>query len=322
MNKWAELDQFPKIKKIDENIYIFDIPIPSGMVQVNSFLIRGEKGFTVVDTGSPAKEGMEIWEQIIASGIKLEKVVLTHFHIDHLGLARWFQEKYQIPIFISDIGYQEILKRRKNDTEKFIKHLFSQHGLPIDYLRKVEDFSYFYHFEPDGEIKNGQSILLGDEPFESIWTPGHSADQFCFYNKKQEIMIVGDHILEKLSPVILIESQEDRNPLLNYFQSLETIEKYSVKQALPGHGGIMQDLSKRIEEIRLGHQHRMNQIQKSVQIEGKTAWQLTLETYNESSMGRFFSPLMATITRCIYLESIGKLYSEQRDGIIYFYATI
>lgn len=320
MNNVKQLDQFPMAQKVTENIYLLSIPVPYGMSQVNCFLFRGENGFTLVDTGSPGQEGKEIWEKLISSGIIIEKIVLTHYHIDHLGLARWFQQKHHIPIYISSLGFREMQKRRNHDYEEFVINLFNKNGLPDGVLRRPEDYSYFYQFEPDELFEDGEHIMLGNDIYEAIWTPGHSVDQFCFYNKRYETMVVGDHILEKISPVILLESHADKNPLKDYFKSLDEVEKYSVKHILPGHGRVIKDLPKRTEKIKSGHHHRMGQILDLVKKEGKTAWQITQETYGSSGAGKFFSPFMATITRCIYLESHGKLESILKDGKIYYHA--
>ena len=100
------------LKEVAKDIYLVSIPIPL-MQQVNCYLFRGEKGFTVIDTGLYTQEGMDIWEDLIGSGIKIEKVVLTHFHIDHIGFAKWFKEKHHVPVFISSLSYEEMKKRRK-----------------------------------------------------------------------------------------------------------------------------------------------------------------------------------------------------------------
>lgn len=302
------------LKKVTDDIYLLSVPIPFGMQQVNCYLFRGEKGFTVIDTGSYAQEGIDVWENLMTLGMTIEKVVLTHFHIDHIGLARWFQEKHHIPIFISSLGYREMKRRQKKEYTDWVIHLFKQHGGPDLSTTATEEYTYIYGFEPDGLLGDGQPIMLGNERYEALWTPGHSSDHYCFYHHEREIMMIGDHVLEHLSPVILAESPSDVNPLMNYFKSLEKVEGYSIKLALPGHGNLIGNVHKRIEEIKSGHHYRMEQILESIKSEEKTAGQLSQETYSKGSNTIAFSPLMATITRCIYLESIGKLKSEMING--------
>lgn len=315
MNNSNRFGQVPILKKVTEDIKLLSFPYSFGMIQVNCFLFRGERGYTVVDTGSDSEEGINTWEYLMAAGITIEKIVLTHFHIDHLGLAKWFQEKHHIPVFISSKGYQEMQRRQDKDHINYVINLFEQHGCSEFSKMASADFTHAYDFVPDGLFEENQQVQLGNDIYETIWTPGHSADHFCFYQPEKQIMVMGDHVLEKISPVVLIESPYDLNPLQDYFNSMDKIKDYSIQIALPGHGRVMEGLGNRLEEIKSGHIHRMNQIVESVKDEEKTAWQICQETYRKVS---FFSPLMATITRCIYLESIGKIKSNIKNGIIYY----
>ena len=310
----------PLLKEVAEEIYLLSIPVPL-MKQVNCYLIRGEKGFTVIDTGIYSQDGINIWQSLMASGVTIEKVVLTHFHLDHIGFAKWFQEKHHVPVYISRLGYEEMKRRRKGDYTDWVINLFQQHdGFGLfktaieDQIALENQMIDIYDFEPDGLFDEGQYMMLGNEMYKTVWTPGHSPDQYCFYNEGRKIMIIGDHILDHISPVILIESSADVNPLMNYFDSLEKIKEYSVELALPGHGQVIKNLNKRIEEIQSGHHYRISQMVGSLKSGEKTAGQMTQEIYSKSSSPLAYSPIMSTITKCIYLESVGKINSEVMNG--------
>jgi len=310
----------PILEEIAKDIYLVSIPVPL-MQQVNCYLIRGENGFTLIDTGLYTKEGIDIWEDLISSGIFIEKIVLTHFHIDHIGLAKWFKEKHRIPVYISSAGYEEMKQRRKGDYTDWIVSIFQLHDgfrsfkESIEYqIAMEEQLLYAYEFEPDGLWADNQYIQLGNEAYETIWTPGHSPDHFCFYNHEREIMVIGDHVIDQLSPVILLESSSDMNPLMSYYNSLEKMKEYSIKLALSGHGHPIENVNKRIEEIKAGHQYRIEQILASLKDEEKTAGQMSQEIYRKANTKLAYGPIMSTIIRCIYLESIGKLRSECIDG--------
>jgi glyoxylase-like metal-dependent hydrolase (beta-lactamase superfamily II) len=318
MKKPINSAEIPLLKTVTENIYLLSLPVPFGMNQVNCYLFQGEKGFTVLDTGFSSEEAIGIWESILSFGIVIEKIILTHFHIDHLGLARWFREKHGVPVFISSLGYEEMKRRQKKDYADWVFNMFIEHGGPDLSKRKREDHTSLYQFQADGVFEEGQSIQLGNEIYETIWTPGHSADHYCFYQPEREIMVVGDHILEKISPVILAESPSDVNPLANYFRSLHKMEHYSIQLALPGHGQLIENVQKRMDQIRAGHEYRIGQILNMISNENKTAWQMTQEIYGESIRKSPYSPLMATITRCIYLQSIGKVDTELQDEKIFY----
>jgi glyoxylase-like metal-dependent hydrolase (beta-lactamase superfamily II) len=310
------------LTKVKEDIYKLAVRFPFGMREVNSYLIQGEKGFTVIDTGSSSKESINLWERTLSSGIEVEKVVLTHAHPDHIGLAGWFQERNRVPVFISALGNKEIqrFQQRKYENSNRLNTLLKQHGglgIPKEMMLME---SAAYDFEPDGIFENNQNMTIGNSVYQSIWTPGHAPDHFCFYNSEQQVMIIGDHVLNHISPIIGITSDEEDNPLKDYFSSLELIKGYPTVLALPGHGDPIVNLKDRVEEIIYRHQHRLKQVLESVRDEWKTAYNVCQEIYGQYNMKNLLSPFMSTITRFIYLESIEKVKSELRNGELVFQA--
>lgn len=144
------MDQYPTLTKISEDIYQLVVRYPFGMFEMNSYLFRGEKGFTIVDTGSEAKESIDLWKKTLASGITVEKLVLTHAHPDHCGLARWFQENHHIPVYISSLGYQELQKKRDNNRVNWLHSFLKSHDCPELSQNVGNSEAAAYEFEPDG----------------------------------------------------------------------------------------------------------------------------------------------------------------------------
>ncbi|RKQ33880.1 MBL fold metallo-hydrolase [Oceanobacillus halophilus] len=300
------------LSKITDNIYKLVVKFPQGMGDVNSYLIKGENGYTVIDTGTNHQNAIDIWQRVIDSGIMVEKVVLTHTHEDHIGLARWFKETIGVPIIVSKFGLSEMEKRRNMPLKQFNQLITKYDGpaLPKNY----KDDTSIYEFMPDELFDSQQDILIGEDIYQTIWTPGHAYDQYCFYNKKKNIMIVGDHILKDFSPVIGLWNGEETNPLKEYFDSLEKIKQYKPSIALPGHGESIVDLQTRVEEIQERHQFRLEQVIGAIKQEYKTASQISHEIYNTLNVIINLSAFMATVTRLIYLESLGKIERKVVNG--------
>ncbi|WP_419887512.1 MBL fold metallo-hydrolase [Neobacillus niacini] len=312
------MDQYPTLIKISEDIYQLVVRYPFGMYEMNSYLFRGENGFTIVDTGSEAKESIDIWEKTISSGITVEKLVLTHAHPDHCGLARWFQDHHGVPVFISSLGYRELQRRRDHRRVNWLHHFLKSHDCPEISQNLGNSEAAAYEFEPDGIFENQQSIKLGNDRYETLWTPGHSYDHFCFYNQNQQVMLTGDHVLAGLSPIVALWSEDDVNPIKDNFASLEKLKAYPAKLALPGHGVLINNLNDRIDEMIGSHKYRLQQILHFVENEEKTAWQICQDIYGSLSKTKFFAPLMATIARLIYLEKSGEVHSLLRSGKWYY----
>ncbi|EQB34962.1 MULTISPECIES: MBL fold metallo-hydrolase [Virgibacillus] len=304
---------------VTEGIHKLVVKFPKGMGEINSYLIKGAHGYTVIDTGTNSKEAKGTWNDVLDKGIPIEKIVLTHTHQDHIGLAKWFQQVHEIPVYVSDYSYQEMKCRRETNTKKKLACLVRKHGVS-NFPEKSENESDIYNFEPNGIFTKDENIKLGDEKYETIWTPGHSWDHFCFYQRNKQLMIIGDHILKDVSPVIGLWTGEEANPLKEYFNSLSLLTNYPTTIALPGHGDPIYHLSDRIEELRKRHVTRLKQVFASVKDEAKTAHQVCYEIYGTTNIILILSSFMATLTRLLYLESMDKVRREEVDGKVTFKA--
>lgn len=310
--------------KMAEGIYRLLVTFPKGMGNVNSYLFEGEKGYTILDTGWNAEEAIQLWERTISDGLTIEKVIVTHAHPDHIGLAGWFQQKYQVPVMIPHLSY-DIMRNRREKLQNFAgdatqpyDYFVSQDGPVIYEKKRLEKLDADY-FEPDELIDNHQEISIGHRKFESIWTPGHSSDHLCFFNHSDRILLIGDHVLQQVSPIIPVWGSGGGNPLKDYFASLDHIATFSTDLVLPGHGEPIGDLKKRIEEIQIQHGRRLEQILGILNDTSATAGQICRDIYKGKLPERqFASAFMATLARLIYLESVGKVVSETQEGKVIY----
>lgn len=306
------------LKKVTENIELAVVTYSGGMGATNCYLLKGEDGYTVIDTGMNSKQAIRLWEGILETGYKIEKVVLTHVHQDHIGLAKWFQQEKGVPIIVSHLSYREMKKFHDPQLNKRMKNLVMSHGVP--FFPDMPDTSFLYDFEPDGFFDAGDEILLGKDKYEVIWTPGHAYDHYCFYNREKKIMILGDHVLKQVSPVIGLWAGEEKDLLNYYFDSLKKLDAYPTNIALPGHGEMIYDLQGRVEEIQNSHQKRLQQVYQSVETNAKTALEVCLDVYGLLSLEKMVSPFMASLTRLIYLEKNKEIERIEENNVFKFKA--
>ncbi|MCH6267267.1 MBL fold metallo-hydrolase [Neobacillus citreus] len=312
------------IQKILENVYLLKVPIPYDFGYVNCYLIKGEKGFTVIDTGDYTDEAIQVWQKVMSEGVRVEKVVITHAHTDHLGLAGWFQEQFNVPVWMASKSYVELKKIRalfidKTYSNPIASFLEKHEGPP--YPKEDDRFHQFisYQFDPDELFEENEEIILGDSGYRTIWTPGHSPDHFSFYNKKEQVLFVGDHILNSINPIVICNGEGD-NPLKDYFLAIEKLLPCKAKYVLPGHGEQINDLGARIELMMSHYQKRWEQTFHAIDEDGSTAFQVSQRVYGKNlSPERAGAAFFQTITNLVYLESLGHIRMEEYNGKILFY---
>lgn len=305
------------VRKVTDDIFLIKIPYFNKMGETNCYLMKGDKGYTLIDAGYYSEESVELWKHVIDSGYPIEKVVMTHVHEDHIGFAKWFKETYDIPIFVGKLGENLMQKRRHPNLREKVMGLMRNHGIKNPTRRK-RNTRWFYDFAPDELFEEGDCIQLGNDEYEIIWTPGHSYDHYCFYQRNKRIMIAGDHILNKISPVIGLWEGEEINMLNDYFASLEKIAKYPAQLALPGHGELITQFQERVTAIKQNHDKRLKQVLQIVSNESKSALEVAKEIYGEMPDELFISQFMATLTRLIYLEENQSVVRERENNVYRF----
>ncbi|AHY46941.1 Metallo-beta-lactamase superfamily [Rubrobacter radiotolerans] len=251
---------------VAEGIYQLKVPVPFPLVFVASYLIEGEGGWTVVDPGYDYPEAREVWELGARSlGLDLdsgvEKVVVTHLHPDHIGLARWLGERAGCPVFM---GGEEILSARRlwdptADTDRFFKFML-RHGMDEATARPNVLKRNSQTRLPDDitPLSPGEKLELGDGSYRMIHTPGHTDHHLVFHDERRRVLLGGDHLLLRITPNIGVWPDTAPSPLARYLDSLNSLRDLEADLVLPGHGPLFHDLGGRIEELLLHHEHRLD----------------------------------------------------------------
>lgn len=257
------------VSRITDDIVQVQIPLPYRLNIVNCYLLRGERGWTLLDTGLNTAPARAQWKAAMASlNIKpddIKKIVLTHMHPDHFGMAGWWQAQAAQPMHVY------LPEREKPQAQVFYRRanspLYHQWMLDcgIDHatvdsiesaLQSTRDLTQPHPVQQDF-LREGSIVRLGTRDCLSIHAPGHSDGQLIFYHEADKLMLCGDHVLMKITPNIGSWPHTQPDPLGRFLASLNALKALDVRLALPGHRGLITDWRGRIEELIAHHQLRL-----------------------------------------------------------------
>lgn len=257
------------ITYITDDIVQVQIPLPYALNIVNCYLLQGDDGWTMVDSGLNTPPAQSQWKSALnylnITPDDIEKIVISHMHPDHFGMAGWWQTLVEspIPVYVPIGEKQQMDMFYDSDNADDFYYWLVMGGMDESHSRAVADgfnqtrnVAKPYPIQQDF-IYPDQTIMLGSRPFKMIHTPGHSDGQLIFYNEADELLLSGDHVLMKITPNVGTWPQTEPNPLGRFMDSLQSLTDLNVKQALPGHKWLITDWQGRIEEIIAHHELRL-----------------------------------------------------------------
>ncbi|MFN4278393.1 MAG: MBL fold metallo-hydrolase [Ferrovibrio sp.] len=248
------------------------IPIP-GLDYINLWLLEDGEGWTLVDTGVRSSKLQAIWEQVIVAhlgGKPITRILCTHFHPDHLGLAGWLQQKFDAPLWMTlgEWSFGRMLELERSpevpaDVVAFYERLgFDAGQLDAIRSRGFGNFAKAVTPIPRGfhRMSEGDIIRIGTHDWQVIIGRGHSPEHACLYCPSLDVLISGDQVLPRISPHIgVYPGEPEAGPLTQY---LDSFAKFSHLPrdilVLPAHGDPFIGLHQRIAMLQRHHATRLD----------------------------------------------------------------
>lgn len=313
------------IEKIKEDIFRIEIPLPNNPLKfVNSYVIKASNQNLIIDTGMNREECMNVMRASLQElGVDLRKTnyFITHFHVDHLGLLSNLAMENSI-IYFNQPDAERIKGIKFGTLWKGMLHFAHMNGFPENELREVIHNHPAYKYEFMGNIpfkilEDGDIIDIGRYSFKCIKTPGHSKGHTCLYEENRKIFIAGDHILNDITPIVQLRS-DDENPLKEYLVSLDKVFELDIELVLPGHRDIFRNYRERIMELIHHHHRRAAEIisilgkgsQNAYQVASQMSWGITYESWDLFPVLQKWFSIGETTAHLKYLEENGMVHKE------------
>lgn len=260
--------------------------LPFALNHINLWLLRDSfddgagrrEGWTVVDCCVASDASRAQWEQIFAEqlqGLPILRVIVTHMHPDHIGLAHWLCERWQAPLWISATDYHVALIACKPPASHNLEGgaqniaFYQRHGLddPAFIEHVLHRTAYYPQLVPDlptqfRRLMDHESLTIGAHAWQCIAGYGHAPEHMALYCADLQLLISGDMVLPRISTNVSVHANEpDSDPLGLFLDSLQrylTLPENTL--VLPSHGKPFQGLHTRIRQLQDHHAERLDEV--------------------------------------------------------------
>ena len=240
----------------EAGIHRIAVPTPFAVGRVNVYLIEDEP-LTLVDAGPNSGTSFdELTRGIAGLGHSLEDIgliILTHQHIDHLGLVSLVASHSGAEVATIDaaVPFVERYAEEADADDAFARDLMLRNGIPEDLVSALQSVSRAFRAwgaraDVTRVLHHGETIELRDRSFEVFHRPGHSPTDTIFLDAERKLLLAADHLLAHISSNPLITRPRDGSgerpkALVNYLESLAATREMDLDLVLPGHGDPITD---------------------------------------------------------------------------------
>jgi len=330
---------------VAEGVKWIRMPLPFALDHINLWLLRdnidGQDGWTIVDCGISRDEVKTLWEDVFKNeldGLPVLRVLVTHMHPDHIGLAHWLCERWNARLWMTmtDFMVASLWSSRRTDAgagpggQSAVEH-FARHGLtdPDAQEQIRQRANYFPNLVPAvpsryTRIMDGDQVRIGGRDWRVIVGYGHAPEHASLFSPDLGVLISGDMVLPRISTnVSVFDYEPDANPLPLYLRSLDGYDGLPDDTlVLPSHGRPFKGLHERIAQQHEHHRDRLAEVLEACAVTPQSTSDIVPVLFKRKldlhqltfAMGEALAHLHA-----LYFE--GKLTRAQdADGIVRFKA--
>jgi glyoxylase-like metal-dependent hydrolase (beta-lactamase superfamily II) len=305
----------PVVVALDDGIVRITFPLPLGIDHVHAYLLpTDDGGRLLVDTGLGLPGAKERWAGILAETGPPDRIVITHFHPDHVGAAAIVRELSGAPVYQGELDYEHCRRAWTAEAaERSEEHLL-EHGMPADEAETVrshqEQLTAFVHYAVDPKPLQPGTEIGG---WKVLHLPGHADGHLGLV--RNGILVPGDALLGGITPNVGLWPGSAADPLAGYLGSLEQIAELAPRLALPGHGERILDPAGRAHEIAEHHDDRLTRTLAALGDEPRSGYDLSRALFPDAlaaPLRRF--ALAETLAHLEHLVHAGQAERVTGDG--------
>lgn len=322
------------LAEVAPGLYRLVVPIPVPLRYVNAYLLRGDEGWTAVDTGFHTPEAEATWQRALSAlGIgpsDLAQIVVTHYHPDHLGCAGWLQRLSGAPVVMLAQEEPQVAAfwAEGQQAGEVLAAFLARHGMPAaltdDLPALHRHLVAMVHPLPHIRwVQPGDTLTAGRRRFQVLWAPGHAEGLMVLWEPDERLLLADDLVLAGITPNISLHPHNTESPLRPFLESLRRVGALPARLVLTGHREPVTDLGRRARELAAHHDERLEAVagivRRAVDEGGRppTAWEVSLQLFGPQP--DLFTTRFAvgeSLAHLEYLVGQGRLVRLEEGGTV------
>jgi glyoxylase-like metal-dependent hydrolase (beta-lactamase superfamily II) len=317
-------------------IHCLRIPTPFAVGRVNCYLLEDEP-LTLIDTGPNSGKALdELQSELAERGHAiedLELLVITHQHIDHLGLAEIVVQRSGAKVAALGAA-TERLANFDEDAEaedRFAVDLMLRNGIPEEVTVALRSVSRSFrgwgsHVQVTQPLDDGEEMPFRDRTLQVLHRPGHSPSDTVFWDEQRKILIAADHLIAHISSNPLISrpldgSSERPQALVSYIESMRKTREMPAEIVLSGHGEPITDHVALIDDRIAKHERRKEKIYKLIAERPRSGFDIAQAIWGNVAVTQAFLTLSEVIGHADLLVNEGRVREGEEAQVIRYEAT-
>jgi len=323
-----------KTLEVAPGVHWLRMPLPFRLDHINLWLLKDGDGWAIVDTGLFNPQTTTLWEEVFAgklAGRAVTRIVVTHFHPDHVGMAGWLCDRLGVGIWMTQAEWlwaratsldtgpsadrqRKAFLRAAGYADQLVA---ATRGNGMDYAALVSPIPQTYR-----RLRGGMKLAIGGRDWEVIIGTGHAPEHACLYCAELDLLIAGDQVLPRITPIVAVHAGEpDENPLADFLDSVDMLRRRlpADTYVLPSHNIPFAGLHGRLDYLKRHHGERLAEFHDNC-TRPMSAWEMSQTVFTKplDSQNVTFA-LGETIAHLNFLMARGSIARTARpDGVLMY----
>lgn len=310
-------------------------PVPGSLNHINLWILDDGDGVALIDSGLNLPAAREAWDTLFAgplAGQTVTRVICTHFHPDHLGLAGWLCERFGVRLWMTrgEWLFARMLTTDIRDAPPAEAVAYwraagwGEERIAAETAKGWGRFAAMVSPVPVSfvRLQDGERLRVGDRDWRIVIGCGHSPEHACLVDEAAGILIAGDQVLPRItSNVSLSLSEPEADPLGDWLASIAKLRLLPEDLlVLPSHGEPFTGLHARLDALAAGHQGRLDALAERLAEPARAVDCFATLFGREIDDGSYGLATGEAMAHLRYLEVEGRAVREDRNGASWYRA--